>query len=91
MRMENNSQIWFRISKLPDLTLMKYASLEGNGIGDILEKHLSFLRLLNRKGIISNISFHLFYIYISNKDFEGDKLEILLLVRGNEDKHTDVP
>ena len=55
--MENNSQIWFRISKLPDLTLMKCASLEGNGIGDILEKHLSFLRLLNRKGIISNISF----------------------------------
>ena len=89
--MENNSQIWFRISKLPDLTLMKCASLEGNGIGDILEKHLSFLRLLNRKGIISNISFHLFYIYISNKDFEGDKLELLLLVRGNEDKHTDVP
>ena len=49
--MENNSQIWFRISKLPDLTLMKCASLEGNGIGDILEKHLSFLRLLNRKAV----------------------------------------
>lgn len=88
--MENNSQIWFRISKLPDLTLMKYASLEGNGIGGVLEKHLAFLRLLNRKGIISNISFHLFYIYISNKDFEGDKLEILLLVRGNEDSLANI-
>ena len=81
--MDNMSQMWFRVSKIPDLTLMKYASLEGNGVGDVLEKHLAFLRLLNRKGIVSDISFHLYYIYISKEELEGDKLEILLLVRGN--------
>lgn len=83
-------QIWFRINEIPDLTLMKYASLEGSGVEDVLEKHLAFLRLLNRKGIISNISFHLFYIYTAQKEFEGDKFEILLLVRGDEESLANI-
>lgn len=82
--MDNNMQIWFRIDKIPDLTLLKYASLEGNGVGDVLEKHIAFLRLLNRKGIISNVSFHLYYMFFSDKSNEGNKLEILLLVKGSD-------
>lgn len=30
------SEIWFRVSKLPDLTLTKYSSLEETGVSGVL-------------------------------------------------------
>ena len=58
------AELWYRLRQLPDLTLNKYASLEGNGVDGVLEKHIAFLRQLNRKGIVSNLSYHLLYFYL---------------------------
>lgn len=81
------AELWYRLTQLPDLTLNKYASLEGKGIDGVIEKHIAFLRQLNRKGIVSDLSYHLFYLYVApedkTKDMPGHRLQIYLMVRGN--------
>lgn len=78
---------YFRLINIPDLTLIKYSSLEESGVSGVLEKHIAFLRLLNRKGIVSNMSFHLFYMYIKadngDMDQPGNRLEIIFAVKGS--------
>ena len=80
---------WYRLTQLPDLTLNKYASLDGRGVDGVLEKHIAFLRQLNRKGIVSGLSYHLYYLYLApedkTKDNPGHRLQIFLMIRGNED------
>lgn len=87
--------LWYRITKLPDLTLNKYSSLEGKGVDGVIEKHIAFLRQLNRKGLVSSLSFHLFYLYVvpedKSKDTPGHRLQIYLMVRGKEDSLDGVP
>lgn len=89
------AELWYRLNKLPDLTLSRYASLEDSGVGGVLEKHIAFLRLLNRKGIVSAVSFHLFYLYIvpaeRERDRPGHRLQILLMIRGSEAALESVP
>lgn len=86
---------WYRLNGIPDLTLNKYASLEGRGVDGVIEKHVAFLRQLNRKGIVSGLSFHLFYLYIvpddKSKDLPGHRMHIFLMIRGNEDSMGNVP
>lgn len=83
------AEVWYRLNKLPDLTLNKYASLEGRGVDGVLEKHIAFLRQLNRKGIVSGLSFHLYYLYIvpndPAKDRPGHRLQIFFLIKGKPD------
>lgn len=85
---------WYRITQLPDLTLNKYSSLEDNGIDGVLGKHIAFLRQLNRKGVNFNLSFHLFYLYLSSedlpKDIPGERLQAFILVRGDMAQKLDV-
>ena len=83
---------WYRLSIIPDLSLNKYGSLEGKGVDGVLEKHISFLRQLNRKGIVSGLSFHLYYLYIipekdedKSKDLPGHRLNIFFQIIGNEE------
>ena len=89
------AELWYTINQLPDLTLNKYSSLEGNGVDGVIEKHISFLRQLNRAGIVSGLSFHLFYLYLNpedkQKDTPGRRLNILLLIRGAQDAMRNVP
>ena len=88
----------YRIAVLPDLCLTKYASLDGNGVEGVLEKHLAFLRQWNRKGVLSGVSIHLF-CYYDGRDAsgkygvgeKGNKLEILFLIRGEEERMKNVP
>lgn len=86
---------WYRLEKIPDLTLNKYSSLEEKGVDGVLKKHVSFLRQLNRKGIISNVSFHLFYLYIGSdvakEDMPGYRLHIFLMAQGEEKALKSVP
>lgn len=88
-------ELWYRLTQLPDLTLNKYASLEGNGVDGILEKHIAFLRQMNRKGIVSSLSFHLFYLYIvpedRTKDTPGHRLQIYIMIRGKSEAMKNVP
>ena len=88
-------ELWYTINQLPDLTLNKYSSLEDNGVDGVIEKHISFLRQLNRAGIVSGLSYHLFYLYLNpeNKknDTPGRRLNILLLIRGEQAAMRNVP
>ena len=63
-------ELCYKLSVLPDLCLNKYASLDGNGVDGVLEKHLAFLRQWNRKGVLSDVSIHLFY-YFEGRDESG--------------------
>ena len=89
------AELWYRLTQLPDLTLNKYASLEGRGVDGVIEKHIAFLRQLNRKGIVSGLSYHLFYLYVvpedKSKDRPGHRLQIYLLIRGEADAMENVP
>lgn len=89
------AELWYRLRQLPDLTLNKYASLEGNGVDGVLEKHIAFLRQLNRKGIVSNLSYHLLYFYLvpedKAKDTPGHRLQIYLMIHGSADALENVP
>jgi hypothetical protein len=82
-------ELWYRLDKIPDLTLNKYSSLEERGVDGVLKKHIPFLRQLNRKGIVSNVSFHLFYLYIgpdiAKEDTPGYRLNIFLMAKGEKD------
>lgn len=91
-------ELWYKIENIPDLSLNKYSSLDGNGVDGVLEKHLAFLRQWNRKGILSGVSIHLFYFYDGqNKEGsyaigqKGNKLKIFFMVRGSEEKMYNVP
>lgn len=89
------AELWYCLDQLPDLTLNKYASLEGSGVDGVIQKHIAFLRQLNRKGIVSGLSFHLFYLYTQPEepalDRPGQRLKIFLLVRGRDDALRNVP
>lgn len=89
------AELWYRLTKLPDLTLNKYASLEGNGVDGVIEKHIAFLRQLNRKGIVSDLSYHLFYLYVvpedKTKDVPGHRLQIYLMIQGKADAMQNIP
>ena len=61
-------ELCYKIEEIPDLSLNKYASLEGNGVNGVLEKHLAFLRQWNRKGVLSGSSIHLYYYYDGQKE-----------------------
>ena len=80
---------WYRLTQIPDLTLNKYASLEETGVDGVLEKHNAFLRQLNRMGIVSGLSYHLFYFYLkpkdAGKDSPGHRLQVYFMVRGEEE------
>ncbi|MBE5838443.1 hypothetical protein [Butyrivibrio sp.] len=80
---------WYRLRQIPDLTLNKYSSLEGKGVDGVLENHIAFLRQLNRKGIVSGLSYHLYYFYLvpddKEKDAPGNRLQIYLMIHGNQE------
>lgn len=91
-------ELCYKIDVVPDLSLNKYASLDGNGVDGVLEKHLAFLRQWNRKGALSGTSIHLYYYYDGQKEdgtyaigSKGSKLRILFAVRGDEEKLNNVP
>lgn len=91
-------ELCYKLSVLPDLSLNKYASLDGNGVDGVLEKHLAFLRQWNRKGVLSDVSIHLFYYFDGCNESgcygvgeKGNKLEVLFMVCGEEAKMKNVP
>ena len=90
-------ELAYKIGIIPDLGLNKYASLDGAGVGGVIEKNLAFLRQWNRKGLLSDVSFHLFYYYDGQDPTgrcgvgeKGNKLKIMFLVRGAADKLENV-
>lgn len=91
-------ELCYKIEVIPDLSLNKYSSLDGNGVEGVLKKHLAFLRQWNRKGALSGTSIHLYYYYDGQKEdgtyavgLKGSKLKILFAVRGEDEKLNNVP
>ena len=92
------SELCYLIEEIPDLTLNKYASLDGSGVDGVLKRHLAFLRQWNRKGLLSDTSIHLFYYYDGADRASGDvggekgsRLQILFMVRGEAHQLNNVP
>lgn len=71
----------FKLNKIPDLSLNKYQSLEENGVDGVINKHNALLRQINRKGLLSKATFHLFYDY-DPKRVKGEKLAVYLMAKG---------
>ena len=72
---------FFELEKIPDLTLTKYMSFDESGVEGVLKKHNSFLRQLNRKGLLSRVFFHLLYTY-NPMATKGNKLSVSLISSG---------
>ncbi len=85
MSTQDTVNLFFRVTKIPDLSLNKYCAGENNGVSGMLDKHIAFLRQWNRKGILSGVSLHLYYIYSPEKP-QGDKLDIYILARGGAEE-----
>lgn len=73
----------FTLNHVPDLSLNKYASLDESGVDGVLSKTESFLRQLNRKGILSKVFFHLLYIY-DPAAAAGRRLKLYFIASGEE-------
>lgn len=73
---------FFELDQIPDLSLSKYMSLDESGVDGVLKKQSSFLRQLNRKGLLSKVFFHLLYTYKPNAP-KGKKLSISLIASGD--------
>ncbi len=91
-------ELCYKIESIPDLSLNKYSSLDENDVNGVLNKHLAFLRQWNRKGALGGTSIHLYYYYDGQKEdktyaigSKGNKLMILFVVRGEEEKLNNVP
>lgn len=83
------AQVYYKISKIPDLTLGKYDYLSQNGVDGVLELHNSFLWTLYEKSILSNVSFHLLYCYRKD-NLPGQKIQMYLIAAGDEAKLENV-
>ena len=76
--------LFFNLEKIPDISLSKYMSLDESGVDGVLTKNGSFLRQLNRKGLLSRVFFHLIYQY-DPKASKGSKLKVSLIASGSVD------
>lgn len=74
---------FFELDQIPDLSLSKYMSLDESGVDGVLKKQSSFLRQLNRKGVLSKVFFHLLYTYKPDAP-KGKKLSISLIASGDK-------
>ena len=88
-------ETWYYVKDIPDLTLNQYSSLEDTGVDGVLEKHIAFLRQLNRKGILSDLSFHLFYLYLSpddkSLDLPGQRLQLFFMIKSYGNSVENIP
>jgi hypothetical protein len=79
--------VCFRLNELPDLSLAKYASLDGQGVDAVLAKHVAFLRQFAAK---PNLSLHLLYAY-NPSSHEGSRLEVYVVAVGSPESLRNVP
>lgn len=68
---------FYKLNKIPDLTLEKYQSLGENSIEGVLMKHSSFLRQWQGLSEMCDIQIHIIYIYEPSNS-SGNKLKIHL-------------
>lgn len=78
-----SGKMYFKISKIPDISLNKYASLSDTGVEGILERHTAFLRQWHRIAVLGKISMHLIIDYDPHRE-SSKKIEIGFLIDSQE-------
>ena len=73
----------YRLREVPDLSLNKYAALDGDGPKAVLEQHRAFWRQLNRRGILLGESYQLIYAYNPRRRL-GQRMTVLLRIAAAE-------
>ena len=73
----------YRLRVVPDLSLNKYAALDGDGPKSVLEQHRAFWRQLNRRGILLGESYQLIYAYDPRRRL-GQRMTVLLRIAAAE-------
>lgn len=84
--MEDNEKVFsvtYEIVCIPDITLIKNRIGSTGGLGGLLELHNSFLRIWNKKCLMSNVSLHLFYEYIPSEDDRSEEIKCFIMIRSN--------
>lgn len=84
--MEDNEKIFsvtYEIVCIPDITLIKNRIGSTGGLGGLLELHNSFLRIWNKKCLMSNASLHLFYEYIPSEEDRSEEIKCFIMIRSN--------
>jgi len=84
--MEDNEKVFsvtYEIVCIPDITLIKNRIGSTGGLGGLLELHNSFLRIWNKKCLMSNASLHLFYEYIPSEDDRSEEIKCFIIIRSN--------
>ena len=74
----------YDITRIPDLTLNKYAALDESGVDGVLKKHLVFLRHLHRVILLQKGLLHWIYKYSPDAP-KGKKLRIFLKIDRESD------
>lgn len=73
----------YKIENIPDVTLNRNRMGANAGVNGLMDLHNSFLRIWNRKGIISDISLHLLYEYVPSNE-KGTINTYIMLSSKNE-------
>lgn len=84
--MEDNEKVFsvtYEIVCIPDITLIKNRIGSTGGLGGLLELHNSFLRIWNKKCLMSNASLHLLYEYIPSEDDRSEEIKCFIMIRSN--------
>lgn len=82
--------ITYKIICIPDITLTKNRIGANSGLNGIMKLHNSFLRIWNRKGLISSTSLHLLYEYVPSSEECGVINCYLMMCSENEIKEDTI-
>lgn len=79
----------YEITCIPDVTLTKNRIGSTGGLNGIIALHNSFLRIWNRKGLISDISLHLFYEYIPSINQNNGHIKCFIMLMSQNEIEED--
>lgn len=54
-------RFFFELKELPDFTLTKYQAVNISDLNNVVRNNAVFLKQLHSLGLVSGLSFHLFY------------------------------
>ena len=86
------AQQWYRLAQIPDLALVKYASLEESGPSGVLKQFSPLLKTLHRVGLIYQLRLHLIHRYQPERGGSGPTgINYYLGFSGHDDQLAQAP
>ena len=77
-------RFFFELKELPDFTLTKYQAVNISDLNSVVRNNAVFLKQLHSLGLVSGLSFHLFYSFLPSMP-EWRKLQIILMAERSGD------